>query len=708
MPATRTGPPRHRLAPAGGGGAARWTVTGLLLVAWLVLGVFGAPFLSKLSDVQRNDAASFLPASAEATEVSDLQKRFAERNVLPTVAVFERPSGLTPQDSAAVAARVAALGGVAGLAGSVPAPIPSQDGQAAQVVVPVDGQDGARAGKVAQHVREVVGHDLPDGLSVHVTGPGGYAADLGEVFAGIDGKLLIVTALVVAVILVIVYRSPLLPLAVLVGAGVALALASLVVYPLAKHQIVNLNGQTQGIMLILVFGAGTDYALLMVARYREELSRVGSRWIAMGRAWRASLEPIAASAGTVIAGMLCMLFSDLGSNKGLGPIAAIGIAAALLSALTFLPAALVLCGRSAFWPFRPELRPEDEAAGPRTLWARVSHLVGRRPRATWLVTALVLLTAAVFVPQLKADGVANHDVFLQRADAVTGQEVLSRHFPGGIGTPAVIVAKTDAAPQVLDAAKKTDGIADVVITPENPADPGTPKTVDGLVEMTATLRASADSEEAIDTVRHLRDAVHAVPGADAKVGGETANQLDVRDTALRDRTVIIPIVLVVIFVLLALLLRAILAPLLLIATVVLSFGATLGVAALVFNHVFHFPGSDPSVPLYAFVFLVALGIDYNIFLMTRVREEAMTKGTREGTLHGLSVTGGVITSAGVVLAATFAALSVLPILFMAQIAFLVAFGVLLDTLVVRSLLVPALSVDVGRRIWWPSRLGRNR
>ncbi|PRW62945.1 MMPL family transporter [Actinopolyspora mortivallis] len=702
-PPERTPPSRRR----------RWWILPILLVlGWLVLGVVGGPFLGRLNDVQRNDDASFLPADSEATRVVELQKRFSASDVRPAVVVFERPAGLTPRDREAIRQRVEALNGVDGLEGSVSPPVVSEDGQAARVLVPVSGADPFAAGRIGQEVSTVASRELPAGLEANVTGPAGYGAQMAEVFSGIDGKLLVVTAALVALILVVVYRSPLLPLIVLVGAGLALALASMVVYPLAKHEVVNLNGQTQGILLILVFGAGTDYALLLVSRYREELTRHGTARAAMRRALRASLEPIAASAGTVIAGMLCMLFSDLASNRGLGPIAAIGIAAALLASLTFLPATLVLFGRSAFWPFRPDQHAEpdgtDEPSRPVTLWHRVAGAVGRRPRRTWIVTAAVLLVAAAFVPQLHADGVSQRDTFLGEVEAVVGQRALDEHFPdsGGAGMPAVVIADADHVRQVVDAAEGVEGVEEAIPKPVSPRRPGQPKVVDGMVEVNATLRDPADSEAAVDTVRRLREAVHAVPGAEAEVGGQTANQLEVRQTAVHDRSVIIPLVLAVIFVLLVLLLRAVVAPLLLIGTVVLSFAATLGVGGLVFEHLLGFPGADPSVPLYAFVFLVALGIDYNIFLMTRVREESLRSGTEEGTLRGLAVTGGVITSAGVVLAATFAALGVLPVLFMVQIAILVAFGVLLDTLVVRSLLVPALIVDIGRRVWWPSRLGR--
>lgn len=672
----------------------RWTLPAILVALWLVVGGFGGPLQGRLSEVQRNDNASFLPASAEATEVIELRKRFTERESLPALVVFEREGGLAQADLTAIGGRAKALTNLPDLAGPVSPPIPSADREAAQIIVPLKPAGSETTGIVAQ-VREIVRADLPSGLSVHVTGPAGILGDFAEAFDGIDGLLLTVTAIVVALILLVVYRSPLLPLVVLVNAGLALCAAVIAVYFLARDNVITLNGQSQGILFILVFGASTDYSLLLIARFREELHREVTRWPALRSAMRNSVEPIVASAGTVVLGLLCLLLSDLKSNQGLGPVAAIGIVASLVATLTFLPSMLALLGRSAFWPFRP--KHGTEAHKPTGLWNRVAAAVGRKPRATWVLTTLVLLVGVAFVPQLKADGVPQTDLFLNEVESVTGQDVVSRHFPGGTGSPVVIVADQDALDAVTAKANEVPGVVDVRPNP---------RAVDGKVEVLATLEMPADSAEAVGVVRTLRTELHAIPGADAKVGGITAVQVDVRDTAQRDLRVIIPVVLLVIFLILALLLRALLAPVLLIATVVLSFAATLGVGALVFNHVLDFPGADPSVPLFAFVFLVALGIDYNIFLMTRVREESIRHGTRDGTLLGLSVTGGVITSAGVVLAATFAALAVLPLLFLAQIAFLVAFGVLLDTLLVRSLLVPALTVDIGRAVWWPSRLAR--
>ncbi len=654
----------------------------LIVVAWLVLGGFAGPFTGKLSQVAVNDSTAFLPSSAEATEVAERLRAFGDQRSLPAVVVAERASGLTGDDRTWLA-------GIA-YPGRASPVIPSrQDDQAAQVVVAVDAV--APADAVRDLRAKLV--DPPAGLTVLVAGPAAQIADLKAAFGGIDGLLLLVAGAVVALILVLVYRSPLLPLIVLLSGGFALGTASLAVYVLADHDVIDLNGQSQGILSILVFGAATDYALLLVSRFREELRDTDDRHRAMRTAWRATIEPIAASAGTVVLGVLCLLFSDLNSNKGLGPVAAIGIGAALLTSVTFLPAVLVLLGRAAFWPRRPALGSAHPEASGR--WGRLARAISARPRLTWVVTALVLLVGVAFVPQLKASGTAQSDVFLTDVDSVAGQEVLSRHFPGGSGAPTVVLARADRADDVAKAA----GVAGVS-TVERKA------VADGTARIDVVLADPADSEDAVATVERLREAVRQVPDADAKVGGPTATQLDTQRTSERDRLVIIPIVLLVVFVVLALLLRSLLAPLLLIATVVLSFGATMGVSALVFNGIFEFPGADPVVPLFGFVFLVALGIDYNIFLMTRVREETRSLGARAGVLRGLTITGGVITSAGVVLAATFSALAVLPILFLAQIAFIVAFGVLLDTLVVRSLLVPALAVDIGRRIWWPSRLSR--
>ncbi|MBM6402406.1 MMPL family transporter, partial [Phycicoccus sonneratiae] len=450
-------------------------------------------------------------------------------------------------------------------------------------------------------------------------------------------------------------------------------------------------------------------SILTVSRFKEALHDEHSSWEALKRAWRGAIEPVGASAATVILGLLCLLLAELRSTSGLGPVGALGIAGALLASVTFLPAVLLLFGRTIFWPFAPKVdheHAEDVVESRRGLWGRVARTVGTHPRRTWVLTLVALLAAAAFVPSFKASGATIEETFLTDVDSITAQEVLGRHFPGGAAQPLQLVVPEAQAEQALAVVEEDRGIesAYLGLTPPQQGQPAQPpKVVDGQVLVQATTKDAADSEGAEDTVRRLREALDEV-SPDALVGGNAATNLDVLDASSRDLKVIVPTILAVIFVVLALLLRSLLAPLVLVVGNVVSFAATIGISALVFDHVLGFTGGDPSIPLYGFVFLVALGIDYSIFLMTRVREEALVRGTRPGVLVGLAVTGGVITSAGIVLAATFSALSVLPIQFLVQIAFIVGFGVLLDTFVVRSLLVPALAHDIGPRVWWPSRL----
>jgi len=757
-------------------------LTVLVLLAWLVVGSVLGPLAGKLTSVQKNDNSSFLPASAESTKVNIEQASFVSQTTLPAEVLFVREAGLTPADVAAVhqfAADVPGLsigsGATIGdyLAPGTLTPIPSQDGKALLLPVPLDSNRALKAlGNGKSPVYEVVlalRHHAtvatPD-LSVYVTGPAGLLGDLFSVFGSLDTTLLGITALVVAVILIAVYRSPVLWVIPLLSALFALGAASGVVYLLAKNGTLTLNGQSQGILTVLVFGAGTDYALLLVARYREELHNFADPFAAMRSAWRGVLEPLVASASTVSLGLLCLLFSQLNSNRSTGPVAAIGIVCALIASLTVLPALLLLpsvallllvagvlaggvaavspaaggvvglvvvvafvvaavtrvlgrgprwafwlrwpASRWAFWPLVPRLGEADSRLTG--VWSRVSAAVGRHPRRIWVVTTLGLLVLAFFVTTLHANGISQANAFTTTPNSVVGQSVLAKHFPAGSGDPAVVIANAGSLEAVTTAAKATPGVSAVApytTAPQGAPVPGAePKVVNGRVLLNVTLADEPDSLAAQQTVVALREAVHAVPGADAIVGGFTAVNYDTQQASRHDRTLIIPIVLLVIFVILCLLLRAVLAPALLVLSVGLSFAATLGVCALVFNHVFHFAGADTSFPLFAFVFLVALGVDYNIFLMTRVREESQVIGTRPGILRALTVTGGVITSAGVILAATFSVLGTLPLVFLAELGFAVAFGVLLDTFLVRSLLVPALTYDIGRTIWWPHSLSR--
>jgi len=699
----------------------RLVLPALVIVVWLAIASVGGPFFGKISEVSTNDQTSFLPASADATRVQERSSEFRTESGAPAIIVLERDGGLTASDQAAATALTATLSDRDDVQAVSPV-IPSEDGDAVEVVATLT--KAADTGSAVEAIRADVDRALPSGVQGYVTGPAGFTADLTEAFAGIDGILLGVALAAVFVILIIVYRSPLLPILVLGTATFALCASILVVWWLAKADIVTVNGQVQGILSILVIGAATDYALLYTSRFREALRDHRTGWEATRAALRGSLEPILASGGTVIVGVLCLLLSDLNSNKALGPVAAIGIAFSLLAALTLLPALLLAFRRAAFWPLRPAFgsaHPVLTGPDARGVWARVGRLVARRSRTVWIVCTVALLAMGTGLVGLKADGVPQSDLVIGSSQARDGQDVLADHFPGGSGSPAQVIGSASKADDLAQAITAVDGVEGVVAAAKDSpsgtvpiasggqsgGDAGATPTVSrGDVLLEATLTDPADSDAAEQTVRDLRSAVERVdPGA--IVGGVTATAVDTNDTGIRDRSVIIPVVLVVILLILMLLLRSVVAPLVLIGSVILSFAAALGVGALVFDHVFHFPGADPSVPLYSFVFLVALGVDYNIFLMTRVREEALRHGPREGVLRGLGVTGGVITSAGVVLAATFAALGVIPILFLAQIAFIVAFGVLLDTIVVRSLLVPALAHDLGRRAWWPSRLSRS-
>ena len=695
----------------------RWLLPVILVLTWLALAGVGGPTFGRLEEVSSNDQASFLPAGAEATEAQDWQAKFRDSDEVPGVIVIESSEAFTPAQLGEVAGLRAELEELQ-LGSAVIGPIPSEDGKAVQFIAPID--SSAEVKEAVQELRDTVAGSAPEGMQTFVTGPAGLAADLTAAFAGIDGILLLVALAAVFVILLVVYRSLLLPVMVLLTSVFALCAAILLVFGMAKAGWIQLNGQSQGILSILVIGAATDYALLYVARFREALTHTTNRTAAVLTAWKASFEPILASGATVIIALLCLLFSDLNSNKALGPVAAAGILCSLFAALTLLPALMALLGRAAFWPFRPKLLPADQREpelvtgleGQKGLWRATGSLVSRRPRVVWIASVLLLLVASAGVLQLKANGVPQTDVILTASNAVDGQDALARHFDAGSGSPAVVVADQGKAQEVLDTVKAADGVGEAYLLARGsvpitgaPGAPGAPDVRDGKVLINATLNSAADSLEAEEAVKALRADVKSVD-PEALVGGVTATALDTNTTAQRDLVIIIPVVLVVILFILMLLLRSILAPLLLVLSVVLSYAAAMGVSAFVFNNILGFPGADATVPLFGFVFLVALGVDYNIFLMSRVREESLKHGTRPGILRGLGVTGGVITSAGVVLAATFAALGVIPIMFLVQLAFIVAFGVLLDTVLVRSLLVPALAYDIGPRIWWPGKLGR--
>ena len=691
----------------------------LVVIAWfMITGIFG-PLFGKLSSVQENNNSSFLPKGAEATLAAEEIEKFSDGSTFafPTFVFYEGQA--TPEAIAAVNAHLPSIGaltldgtdatlGEYLLAGQPITAFPSQDGQAILVNVPLDGNSIAELlpneKPVLPAVVEALREDAKsvpglEGLTPYVTGPGGLLGDLFGAFETLDSSLLVTTLGVVAIILIVVYRSPFLWVIPLLSALFALSTAGGIVYLLAKKDIIDVDGQSQGILSVLVVGAATDYALLLIARYREELHHHESRFDAMRTAYKGVWEPILASGSTVAISLMMLLFSQLTNTAGLGPIGAIGIVVSVITILTLLPALLLLFGRWIFWPRKPRNDGDDHVmSGP---WSKVAGTIGRNPRKSWVITGSILLLFAFASTTLKADGLGTIDSFTGNPESVVGQKLLVKHFPGGEGDPTQIVASAAKADAVIAAVSTAKGVTEVAYA----VDPMTQnvKSVGGKVIINVTLDKAPDSVEAGEDIPGIRAAAHEADPT-SLVGGTSAVYYDVRTANDRDNKTIIPIILFVITIILGLLLRSIISAIVLLGTVVLSYFATLGVCALVFNHVFGFAGGDNSFPLFAFIFLVALGIDYNIFLMTRVREESANLGTRAGVIKGVTVTGAVITSAGIVLAATFAVLGLLPLVPLAELGFAVGFGVLLDTIIVRSILVPALVHEIGPKIWWPSKL----
>ena len=692
----------------------------LVVIVWFgITGVFG-PLFGKLSSVQENNNSSFLPKGAEATKASDEIAKFSGKDSFnfPTLILFEGKS--TPETFAAINAHLSGvgkltLGGTTSTLQEYLAPgqnisvFPSQDGKAILANIPLDGNAIAKTlpndDPVLPAVVKALRADIEpiakaNGLTHYVTGPGGLLGDLFGAFGTLDSSLLLTTLGVVALILIFVYRSPVLWIIPLMSAMFALTTAGGIVYILAKNNIIDVDGQSQGILSVLVIGAATDYALLLIARYREELHLHENRFEAMKTAYKGVWEPILASGSTVSISLLILLFSQLTNTAGLGPIGAIGIVSAMITILTLLPALLLLFGRWIFWPRRPLFDGDDHVmSGP---WSKIANTIGRNPRKAWAITGSALLLLAFASTTLKADGIGTVDTFTGKPESVVGQKLLLKHFPGGEGDPTQVVVSSDKVDAVTAALKDAPGVTNVAPLMD-PMNPTVVKSVGNKVILNLTLDKAPDSVDAGNDIPKIRALAHAAD-ATSLVGGTSAVYFDVRTANRHDNNTIIPIILIVITIILALLLRSILSAVVLLGTVVLSYFATLGACALVFNHVFGFAGGDNSFPLFAFIFLVALGIDYNIFLMTRVREESAKIGTRAGVIKGVTVTGAVITSAGIVLAATFAVLGLLPLVPLAELGFAVGFGVLLDTIIVRSILVPALVHEIGPKIWWPSKL----
>ena len=698
-----TGVMNRQLASTLTGRVTKWVV----LAVWILTAIGSGFFASKLADVQNNEASSWLPESAESTRAFAKLEPFMDPNAIPTIVVYERESGLTEADLAAMeehATEFAAIEGIAeakegrppsvispAAAEQVGFPAISENGEVAQTVVTFDlGSEGwNKMPGIADDLRGIA--DL-EGGSVYIAGVGGQAADSAEAFGGIDTTLLLATLAIVVIILLFTYRSPILWILPIFSAMVALFVSQALIYFLAKYADMTVNGQSYAILTILVIGAGTDYALLLVARYREELRRHEDRHEAMAFALHRAAPALFASAATVVLGMLCLLFADMNSTAGLGPVAAIGIAVTFLVMVTLLPALLVITGRWIFWPRRPGFASAEPTESG--LWAKVGRWIVPRPRRVWVVTSVLLAIACLGLLRLETNGISTEDSYTKEFSSITGQKVLVDAGLVDQSNTVMVVAK----------AGSEDAITGALTGLDNVEAPKPAVTSGDVTFVEAAIGSDPASPAAFATVERVRDAVHAVDGADALVGGNSAFYLDTKDAANRDNLVIIPIILLMVFLILMALLRSVLAPVILIATVVLSFGAALGISSLLFEYVFGFPGSDPSFPLFSFFFLVALGIDYNIFLMTRVREETMHSGTRKGSLVALTSTGGVINSAGLVLAATFLVLGTIPVVFLVQLGVAVALGVILDTMIVRSVLVTAINMDFGGKIWWPSKL----
>jgi RND superfamily putative drug exporter len=571
----------------------------------------------------------------------------------------------------------------------VPPAAISEDSTTAVVTVPMEQTDATE--EIATRVeklRELAKEGAPSGLEVYVTGPEGFSADLSGVFAGADFTLLLSTVIIVAVLLLITYRSPTLWLVPLLVVGVADGMAGQLARQVAALFGITPDGSVTGILSVLVFGAGTNYALLLIARYREELLLHEDRHFAMAKAIRGAGPAIIASGTTVTLALLTLSFADLAGNRALGLVCATGIVIAMIAALGVLPAALVVFGRGLFWPFVPKFGGVNKSDSG--LWAKLGKGVSKRPIAVSLLGVLILGGLASGVSGIQV-GLASTDRFLKTPEAVVGQQVLAEAFPAGSTSPTIVVAKAAQAEEVKSLVENVDGVASVSIGES-----------DGkITQLNVILDAEGQSEEAYAAIKLMRDEVDKATGADAKVGGLDAQALDVKDAYAHDQLVVIPLILILVFVVLVILLRSFVAPVLLLLTVVASFFASMGAGWLIFTSVLGFPALDLSVFLFSFLFLVALGVDYNIFLVTRAKEEAEKVGTRQGMIKALSATGGVITSAGILLAAVFAVLGVLPLVALAQIGVIVCIGVLLDTLLVRTVIVPALAFMTGKKFWWP-------
>lgn len=674
--------------PARGRGAR--ALPWLLLALWIGVLAVAVPMAGRLGDVQRDGVVDYLPANADSTQVAKVQQRLPGGESTDLVIVYHRDGGLSPADRGTAGKQIAEIADTFPISGDK-APQGTESADGATLMFPVSstrpGQDSDARTRFVDGVREVAagGH----GLSVRVGGPGALDTDSAEVYGTLGGPLLYTTVLVVALLLILIYRSPTLWLVPLLAAGAADVLSMAVTYGLNRTFGVTVSGQSSGVMTILVFGVGTDYALLLVARYREELRRTEHPYDAMRTALRRCGPAVLASAGTVAAGMICLLAADLNSSRGMGPAAAVGVLCALVAMTTLLPAVLVLLGRRVFWPLVPvhggEQRPR------RSVFAAMGATASRKPVAV-LVCGLVALGALSLGVLHLPGGLKQQDGFTSRPESIAAMETLAKAFPERSSRPITVVAPTGRAAAAEAAARAIDGVVRV----------DTGRGGHGWTEFSVTTSSVPETAAETATIKALRAELRG-----SYVGGPSAQQIDLRNADRRDREIVIPVVLAAVLLILVLLLRSLLAPLLLAAAVAAVWGAALGIGGLVFGPLFGFAGTDPGLPLLSFVFLVALGVDYGIFLMHRIREEALAGADpTAATLSALRSTGGVITSAGVVLAATFSVLMNMPLVSLSELGFVIAVGVLLDTFLVRTYLVTSASVLLGRRVWWPGGLSR--
>ena len=677
----------------------------LVLIAMVVLagGVMGLAPSSSASS-----SPSGLPASSESARVDEILATFPDAGVAPVIAILTRADGgtLAPADLAALTKAVDRMKSVdRGVASAAtpaappgqgaPAFIPSQDGQAAIATVPVSTElTGLELTDVIAAVRTAGRDGLDPALRLQVTGGPAFGADIANAFKGADFALLGVTALVVAVLLLLTYRSPVLWLVPLLVVGLADRVAGIVAAWVSGLAGLAVDGSTTGITSVLVFGAGTNYALLLVSRYREELRDEQNHRVALRRAVRWAGPAIVASNLTVVLAVAALLLATTPSNRVLGLSSAVGLLVALVFVLFMLPPALALTGRNLFWPFIP--KAGDSAPAERSGWYRIADLVRRRPLPTLAATLPVLVVCIAGILGVTI-GLSQTQQFRVKAESAEAFEVLASHYSTGTSNPTTVVARTSAAADVLAATKATPGVVEAAPTGASS---------DGWTRYRVVLDAAPASADADRIVTELRGKVHAVNGGEALVGGPDAKALDSAQALARDQRVVIPVILGVVFLVLVVLLRALVAPVLLIAATIVSAFAATGAGAWLSVHVFGFPALDDSVPLFAFLFLVALGVDYTIFLVTRAKEETPGYGTREGIVRAVSLTGGVITSAGIVLAAVFAVLGVLPLITLTQLGIVVGFGILLDAFVVRTVVIPALFSLVGDKVWWPAKAPR--